>query len=148
MTSAYNAICNLLYVYAERIDRGDLAGAAELFRHAQVKSRDGVVDHVALLAFWKRMITLYEDGTPRTKHVVTNPIVEVDEAAGLATSRCYYQVLQAFPDQTIRIIASGRYYDGFERADGVWRFKSRDYTLMDMRGDLSRHVPNLSTGQS
>ena len=143
MTSAYNAICNLLYVYAERIDRGDLEGAAELFRHARVKARQGVIGHEALLAFWKRMIILHEDGTPRTKHVVSNPIVEVDEAAGLAASRCYYQVLQAFPDQTVRVIAAGRYHDEFERADGVWRFKFRDYTLMDMRGDLSRHVPTL-----
>ena len=32
-------------------------------------------------------VIIYEDGTPRTKHVTTNLAIEVDEEAGTAVSR-------------------------------------------------------------
>ena len=41
---------------------------------------------------------VYENGTPRTKHLVTNIIVEVDEEAGAAAARSSVTALQALPD--------------------------------------------------
>src|SRR4029450_9181130 len=38
---------------------------------------------------------ILHDGVPRTKHVITNLTIEVDEAAGTATARSYFTVLQA-----------------------------------------------------
>lgn len=141
--SSHIAIANLLYSYAEKFDSGDLAGAAGLFRHARVKAMEGEVDHEGLLALWRSIVTIHPDGTPLTKHVITNPIIEVDEAAGRATCRSYYTVLQSFPERAIKVVAAGRYHDEFEHVDGAWRWRYRDYSLLDLIGDLSRHVPHV-----
>jgi hypothetical protein len=83
---------------------------------------------------------LYPDGTPRTKHVVTNPIIEVDEAAGTATCRSYYTVMQHTDEFPLQPIVAGRYHDRFQRVDGRWRYSFRDYSLMDMVADVSHHL--------
>jgi hypothetical protein len=54
-------------------------------------------------------LIIYEDGTPRTKHVTTNVAIEVDEEAGTAVSRSYFTALQALPDLALQPIVSGRY---------------------------------------
>ncbi|EUA43392.1 snoaL-like domain protein [Mycobacterium xenopi 3993] len=100
----------------------------------------GTVDAATMLRFWRAAVVLYPDGTPRTKHVVTNPIIEIDEDAGTASCRSYYTVLQQIDDFPLQPIVVGRYHDGFERVDGAWRFCFRDYTLVDLVGDLSRHL--------
>lgn len=141
-------IANLLYRYAELMDAGDLTGVAALFRHAQIKSggQDALLDEAGILSQWRQFVKIHPCGTPRTKHVITNPIIEVDEAAGTATCRSYYTVLQATDKVPLQVIAAGRYHDRFERADGKWRFAYRDYTMLDLLGDLSDHlllaVPN------
>lgn len=140
MSSAV-AITNLLYRYAELMDAGDLEGVAGLFRSATVALADGrSVDADGLLAVWRAYVKLYPCGTPRTKHVITNPIVEIDEAAGTARCRSYYTVLQATPDLPLQVIAAGRYHDDFVRLDGEWRFAARDYRMLDLVGDLSQHM--------
>ena len=138
------AITNLLYRYAECMDGGDLAGAAALFRHARVKSGDELKDEAGLLALWRRVVKLYPCGTPRTKHVITNPILEIDEGAGSASCRSYYTVLQAAPGFPLQVVAAGRYHDEFERVDGNWRFSFRDYSLFDLPGDLGHHLNMLA----
>lgn len=138
---AETRIANLLYRYAESIDAGDLAGAAALFEHARIKvGPEDTIDAARLLAIWKSLIVLHADGTPRTKHVTTNPIIEVDEDTGTATCRSYYTVLQQTDELGLQAIVAGRYHDRFERVDGHWRFSYRDLTLIDMVGDVSRHL--------
>ena len=101
---------------------------------------DGTVDAGTMLTLWESGVTRYPDGTPRTKHVVTNPIIEVDETAGTATCRSYYTVLQQTDDLPLQPIVAGRYHDRFQRVDGEWRYVYRDYSLMDMIGDVSQHL--------
>ncbi len=140
---AETQITNLLYRYAECIDAGDLAGAAALFEHARIRiggPDTDTIDAARLLGIWRSLIVLHPDGTPRTKHVTTNPIIEIDEDAGAATCRSYYTVLQQTDGVPLQIIVTGRYHDRFERVDGVWRFSYRDLTLIDMVGDVSRHL--------
>jgi 3-phenylpropionate/cinnamic acid dioxygenase small subunit len=135
-------ITNLLYAYAECIDSGDLPGAAALFEHARLRvgRDDATIDAAGILRFWTSFVILYPDGTPRTKHVTTNPIVEVDEDAGTATCRSYYTVFQQTDDFPLQVIVTGRYHDRFQRVDGRWRFAYRDYTLIDQVGDVSHHL--------
>ncbi|WP_412023753.1 nuclear transport factor 2 family protein [Burkholderia cepacia] len=142
MTHSAVDIANLLYRYAERLDAGDLPGVAELFRHARIKTQEGAptIGADELLALFDASVKRYPCGTPRTKHVVTNPIIEIDETAHRATARSYYTVLQAVDGLALQPIAAGRYHDAFERVDGVWRFAFRDYTLFDFAGDLSHHL--------
>ncbi|OBG23779.1 nuclear transport factor 2 family protein [Mycobacterium sp. 852002-51057_SCH5723018] len=138
---AETQITNLLYRYAECIDAGDLAGAAALFEHARIRiGGEDTIDASRLLGIWKSLILLHPDGTPRTKHVTTNPIVEIDEEAGTASCRSYYTVLQQADEFPLQTIVTGRYHDRFERVDGRWRFSYRDLTLIDMVGDVSRHL--------
>jgi 3-phenylpropionate/cinnamic acid dioxygenase small subunit len=142
MSAGAVEITNLLYRYAELIDTGDLTGAAALFAHAKIKitGSEQPQDNQAVLAVWRSYMKIYPCGTPRTKHVITNPIVEIDEVAGTATCRSYYTVLQATDDLPLQIVAAGRYHDAFERVDGAWRFSYRDYSLLDLRGNLSGHL--------
>ncbi len=143
---AETEIANLLYRYAECIDAGDLEGAAALFEHARIRVGPGdTIDAAALLAIWKSLILLHADGTPRTKHVTTNPIIDVDEDAGTASCRSYYTVLQQPEGRPLQTIVAGRYHDRFERVDGRWRFSYRDLTLMDLVGDTSRHLAHPVT---
>ena len=39
-----------------------------------------------------------------------------------------------------KIVAVGGYHDTFERVDGAWRFSYRDYSMLDLKGDLSGHL--------
>ena len=140
--SSATAITNLLYRYAELMDAGELEGAAALFARARITTGGGeVVEGSApMLALWRAHIRIHDDGTPRTKHVITNPIVEVDEDAGTATCRSYYTVFQATPDLPLQAICAGRYHDAFTYVDGQWHFSGRDYSLLDLVGDLNQHL--------
>ena len=142
MSDSAVEIANLLYRYSEIMDSGDLESVAALFRHARikVKDREELLDWTELLALWKSHVVLYPCGTPRTKHLVTNPIIEVNESAGSATARSYYTVYQAADGFPLQLIVAGRYHDEFERSGGQWRFKYRDYSLMDLVGDMRFHL--------
>ncbi|VVM61262.1 hypothetical protein PS862_03055 [Pseudomonas fluorescens] len=142
MSTSAVQISNLLYRYAECLDSGQLVEAAELFRHARIKvqSQGDFLDHAAMLGIWQRRIKLYSCGTPRTKHVISNPIIDIDEASGTATVRSCYTVLQATDTLPLQPIAAGRYFDEFERVGSVWRFSFRDYSHLEMIGDLKGHL--------
>ena len=140
---SYRAIENLLYRYAELIDLGDLPRMAALFEHAEILAPaegSSVKGTDSVLAMYNASTRLYpETGTPCTKHVTTNAIIEVDEAAGSATSRSYFTVFQATGELALQPIIAGRYHDSFERADGAWRFRTRRM-FVDLWGDLSKHL--------
>lgn len=138
-------IANLLYIYAERMDAGDLDGAAQLFCHADiiVVGSDEPIKYDKLREIWNDFVQIYPCGTPRTKHIVSNPIVEVDDAGDTASCRSYYTVLQQTDDLPLQIIAAGRYHDRFQRVDGEWRFVFRDYRLFDHVGDVSQHLKQM-----
>jgi len=138
-----DAVADLVATYAERIDAGDFEGVADLLAAAEVtfegyddvrRGRDEV------LALYNATTRRYEDGTPRTKHLVTNLIVEVDEEAGTAASRSYFTVLQAVPGElALQPIIAGRYRHRFERVDGAWRIGAL-HMLVDLVGDLGHHL--------
>jgi 3-phenylpropionate/cinnamic acid dioxygenase small subunit len=135
-------LSNLIARYAELIDNGDFAGVADLLGEAAVGAGDSdslATGRDALLALFTSTTRLYPDGTPKTKHVTTNLILEIDEEEGRAAARSYWTVLQAVPGLTLQPILAGRYHDRFERSDGVWRFSERRY-LIDLVGDVSQHM--------
>jgi 3-phenylpropionate/cinnamic acid dioxygenase small subunit len=143
VTDARSAIERIVYGYAERVDAGDFTGLAELFRDARYKGGGpddpGVVGAEAVLAIQEQMVRRYPDGTPRTKHVTTNLVVEVDESAGSAAARSYFTVLQQVDDFPLQAIIAGRYHDQFACVDGAWRLTER-VIFCDLIGDLSRHL--------
>ncbi len=138
-----SAIERIVYGYAERVDAGDFEGLAALFAHATYKGGGpddpGVVGADAVLAIQERMVRRYGDGTPRTKHVTTNLVIDADEEAGTAAARSYFTVLQAVDDFPLQVVIAGRYHDRFERVDGEWRLAER-VIFCDLIGDLSHHL--------
>ncbi|MDR2858359.1 MAG: nuclear transport factor 2 family protein [Novosphingobium sp.] len=149
MVSNETAIANLVYRYAEYIDDGDFAGAAALFRNARIYmgAERGEIGHEEVLALWRKSIVIHPGGTPRTRHLISNPIIEVDEAAGTGSCRTYYTVMQQAGDGPLQAVACGRYHDRFARVDGEWCFSHRDYSLHDLTGDMSRHSYNRAEHQ-
>jgi hypothetical protein len=141
MPTARDAITALIYTYAERLDAGDLRGVATLFDGATYGSAAGERRHgsAEVLAVLTRKVLLHADGTPRTKHVTTNLIIDIDPAAASATARSYFSVLQAADGLALQVIIAGRYHDRFVQADGIWRFADR-VIFVDLVGDLSQHL--------
>ncbi len=141
MTSDEQAIRNLLFSYAERIDSGDLEGMARLFEHAIYCAGDQppLTDWRQVAALNASLIRLYADGTPRTQHVTTNVLVEIAPGGATASARSRFTVLQAAPGQPLQIVVAGRYHDRFAKVDGAWRFSER-HIRMDLLGDLSHHL--------
>lgn len=139
MMDSAREIENLLYSYAERIDNGDLDGVAALFERGRVV-RSGEPDAVGREAVRRMYQTrLYADGTPRTKHVTTNAIIEVDEEAGTASCRSYYTVFQQTAQLALQPIITGRYSDTFCLHEGRWWFDTRTFQV-DQVGDVSQHL--------
>ena len=134
MTTADTLIANLLYRYAELMDAGRLEECVDLFAHARV-----VLDRDGRLARWTSLVRIHADGTPRTRHLVGTPILEVDEEAETATCRSTYTVFQQVDDGPLQPVISGRYLDRFEMVGGSWRFSERTYRA-DLVGDLSNHL--------
>ena len=144
MEPAYAAIARLVFGYAERLDAGDLAGMAALFDGARVRTASGggatLTGAAEVLAAYDGSVQRFEDGTPSTKHVTTNLIVDADEAAGTASARSYFTVLQSRPALPLQPIVAGRYEDAFARdADGNWHFTDR-LIIIEHLGDTSHHL--------
>lgn len=139
MSRDEEAIRTLVHRYAELIDAGDLDGVAALFAHATWRSsgRRGALRGAAEARRAYDGVILYETGTPCTKHVITNVIVEI--AGDRATARSAFTVFQARPDFPLQAIICGRYEDVFERVDGAWRFADR-LIAPELLGDLARHL--------
>ena len=106
---------NLIARYAELVDAGDFGGLGELFADGVFGGEgDAVVGgQEAVEKIFRAMVRVYEDGTPRTKHVTTNIRIEVDDDAGTAESHSYVTVFQALPGMAMQPIVAGRYRDVF-----------------------------------
>ena len=141
MASAHEEIRNLLGAYCERMDAGRFDELAELFRDAAMVEEHG---HVIAQGFegvrdlYAKGTQLY-DGSPRTRHITANSVIEVDEAAGTATARSSYVVFQGTEALPLQPIITGRYRDRFVRDGGTWRFAERCF-YVDQVGDLSQHL--------
>jgi len=136
------AIENLIGRYAELIDDGDFDGVADLMADATlgaVGESAGVRGRDDVARLFHETTMRHDDGTPRTKHVTTNLILDVDDTSGSATARSYFTVLQAVAGLPLQPIVAGRYHDRFERVAGTWRFAERRFAV-DLVGDVRLHL--------
>ena len=137
--SNHHEIAALVYAYAERLDAGDLNGVASLFAHAGYGPVGGPMLHGTASVRAAFAIVMLHDGIPRTKHVTTNTVIEVDDTNDTATARSYFTVFQATATLPLQAIVAGRYHDRFDRVDGAWRFAERAVHI-DLVGDVSQHL--------
>jgi len=139
----YRQIENLIYRYAEHIDRGELEAVAELFREGEIVSsapeaRFAGYDEV--LGLYRASCRIYPDtGTPKTRHLTTNVRITVADDGATARAHSYYSVLQATADLPLQPIIAGHYEDDFRRSGGGWQFARREM-FVDLLGDCSAHL--------
>ena len=138
------AITDLIYRYAELIDAGDFEGLGLLLGRAsfggpRTPTISGVDNITGLFGMTTRRFP--DTGTPKTRHLVLNAIVEVDgDGAGdTATARSTFCVVQATGRVPLQPIVVGRYSDSFARDSAGWYFTSR-IADVEMVGDVSDHL--------
>ena len=139
------AVTELLYRYAELIDAGDFDGVGQLlarstFAGTRSQSTSGADTIAKLFAMTTRR---YPDhgNTPRTRHLVLNPVVEVstaDDGLRTATARSTFCVVQNTETVPLQPIVVGRYNDTFS-CDENWYFTERKVDV-EMIGDVSAHL--------
>lgn len=141
-TTDYIAIQNLLHRYCDLLDRGDLDGVGAIFAHAAVHlpgvDKPFDKDAAGVAGNYKKYVRIYDDGTPRTRHVSTNLIIDAD-GPDRAKAQSYVMVFQAADKFPLQPLVAARYQDTFERVDGTWRFAERIMET-DLYGDLSAHM--------
>jgi ketosteroid isomerase-like protein len=134
------AIPNLLHTYAMRFDDGDFTGAAALFdKGTVIVGGQHIAGRTAILALWQKWVKTY-DGMPLTRHLITNPIIDLDEGGDGAVCQSQWTVIQAAPGFPLQIVATGRYRDCFARDQEGWHFVTREYLQTDLTGDSSAHT--------
>ena len=131
-------ITALIHEYAYRLDAGDLDGVAALFARAALHStrHDRVRRGAAEARTLYDQVIIYDDGTPRTMHQLSNVTVHVDGDA--ATARTYFTVLQV-TRQGLHPVLAGEYLDEFAQSGGSWHFTKRVFDPK-LFGDLSQHM--------
>jgi 3-phenylpropionate/cinnamic acid dioxygenase small subunit len=141
-------ITELIYRYAELVDAGDFDGLGELLARASFGG-----PHTAVVTGAQNIAALFavstrrfpetggrhhaDPGTPKTRHLVLNPIIEID--GDTATARSTFCVVQATDRVALAPIVVGRYYDSFARDDDGWYFTQR-IADVEMVGDISDHL--------
>jgi len=138
--SAHEEIGNLMKAYCYAIDSGDFLTFAQLFANAewiaegQKPSKESADN-----------LIIYDDGTPKTKHVISNIRIDIDENETSAKAHSYVTVWQATADFPLQAIFVGDYFDSFEKVDGRWRFTRREIRN-SLVGDMTAHLkmPSLT----
>lgn len=147
MLTDADRIRNLLGTYCERIDAGDFDGVGALFAHGSLAAgEDGLPfcrGAIEVADFYRAGTQLHE-GSPRTKHVVADTVLEEPGVDGTVVVRSSYVVLQAVDGLPLQPIIAGRYRDTFGRDElDAWCFVERRF-FVDLVGDLSHHLADPS----
>ncbi|MFA4080260.1 nuclear transport factor 2 family protein [Mycobacteroides salmoniphilum] len=134
------AVTDLLYRYAELMDAGDFDGVGELLGRGSFGGEQGSVSGASAITTTTTTTRRYREtgGTPRTRHLVLNPIVEIT-GDGAASARSTFCVVQATEQLPLQPIVVGRYRDTFARDERGWYFSSR-LVDVEMIGDVSAHL--------
>ena len=133
------AITELLYRYAELIDAGDFDGVGQLLSRGTFAGVSGADAITKLFTTTTRRFP--DTGTPKTRHLVLNPIIEL-AGDGTATARSTFCVVQATETVPLQPIVVGRYFDSFSCDPDVpagWYFTARQVDV-EMIGDVSAHL--------
>ncbi|MFV8053591.1 nuclear transport factor 2 family protein [Mycobacterium sp. 48b] len=134
-------VTELLYRYAELIDAGDFDGVGTLLGRATFggPASGSVAGEQAIAKLFAHTTRRFPDhgNRTRTRHLVLNPIVDIDGAG--ATARSTFVVVQNTETVPLQPIAVGRYFDVFARDESGWYFTERKVDV-EMVGDVSDHL--------
>lgn len=158
-------VANLVYELADAIDEADGARIETTFGDATFVLGDNPprAGGAAFRAIVEQGMIRY-DGSPRTKHVITNLVVTIDGAGGggsggdgvgdcdgrgddavdgevgvTATASSLVTVFQAVPPELpLQAVLGGRYEDRFRWTGDGWAWVERRMAITH-RGDTSKH---------
>jgi hypothetical protein len=137
------AIQDLMFRYAECVDLARFDDLGGLFAHGTLgaEGNERMRGASQIGKFYAATNKVHGDGTLRTRHLASNPIIEVlgEGNARRASSRSYFVVFQATADVPLQAIVAGRYHDRFHRVDGAWWFEDR-LVLVDQIGNMKDHL--------
>ena len=133
-------IQNLVYRYCWHLDHGDFTAMAQLFSKAKVTLPAGVFDcdPAGLEGIFRDYVQVYPDRTPRTRHVTTNLILDV-EGPGEVSANSSVTVFQQTDKLPLQPVIGSRNFDRFIKTDDEWHFSSRRIEI-DLLGNLSSHM--------
>jgi len=124
---ARDEIAAIVHRYAELLDGGDVEGVVALFSRATWRSAvTGTVLRTPdeLRAVYSSLVP--DDGPIRTRHLMHNLVIEMEDGADAAAARCSYTVLEGGdPGAAVRILLVGRYEDQYARDAGGWHLTDR-----------------------
>ena len=86
-------ILALLCEYCDSVDRGDIDGFAELFAEGAWGIAGDLAEGAAGVRAVLDNVIIY-DGTPNTRHLMSNVRIDVGEGGETATARCCITVMQ------------------------------------------------------
>ena len=92
------------------------------------------------------MVRTYPDGTCRTRHLITNPIIELSEDENEAKVSSSWTVIQQTDSFPLAVVASGRYQDTVFLHNHQWWFREKAYLGIDLVGDMSAHLLGRGVG--
>jgi hypothetical protein len=151
MLSDERKIENLCFRYSEILDRGDHAALGQLFKDGEIECFSGSaapaglnIGAAAVKRFYDEAVVMHEGG-PRTRHVISNLILEIEPGGTAASTRSYFHVFQDAPGVPLQVIASGRYHDAYRKVDADWIFKSKRI-YVDLLGDVRQHSRTVHEG--
>jgi 3-phenylpropionate/cinnamic acid dioxygenase small subunit len=132
---------NLIFRYARYVDTAQYEALGALFTDAVItanKTSERFSGAAQVRDYWRMSNKRFEDGTPKTHHVVTN--LEFSGAAmGEVHVKSCFTVLQATGAIALQPIACGRYDDVFDRGPAGWRFRSK-HIEVTLLGNMSDHL--------
>ena len=140
----YFEIQNLIFTYPTLLDGGDFDAVGRLFEHAVVYSAGMLIadrDPAALAASFRDWVITYSDGTPRTRHFISNVIIRPKDE-GTAVVSSYVMVFQQTDTLPLQPVIGGDYRDTVAKVDGQWRFIER-HMGNDLIGTLTDHGRDL-----
>lgn len=133
-------ISTTVHRYCHAFDSGDFATFAGLFE----RGRWFMVPEAGSRAVdaWTRDHVILYDGRPRTRHQITNLVVDVDDTAHEAAFSCYVDIWMCLAGERPVLLAQARFYGTFRRHLDDWWWHEHVMEA-DHTGDLSRHIRDL-----
>jgi ketosteroid isomerase-like protein len=114
-----------LYEFYYRCDDGDVSGAIAQFATDDVSFDAGSFGRAEGSAAWQEWaVTDWEENVVFTRHLLHNPVIDVDGDSALGT--CYYEIPSITADGDA-VWLQGTYEYEFRRVDGEWKCSS--YTV-------------------
>jgi hypothetical protein len=118
------AITEVLYRYCRGCDRAEEAAIRSCFHPGSLHRHGGFEGTSADFTVLAMKIIL---GTRRTKHLLTNVLIELQGAAAYSESHYFAYHRQVNPGTGAEqdYFSGGRYLDRFEKRDGAWKIAQR-----------------------